>query len=139
MCQKFLVIMFLFLMCVSVAQADPKSNEQQRIPLTAEQSLQIAEIQKVLADVDVLPLDEWLDGFRRDPNPDAEIAVWKKITDAYTYFLKGREATADYKKEVFKVLVASSVMPREDVPANAGVTKLSAQEIIAIMDLYYGS
>lgn len=131
--RKFLTIIFVFLLCVPVARA----QEVRAVPLTAEQSLEIAKIQKVLAEVDILPLDEWLDGFRRDPDPDHEIAVWKKISDAYTYFLKGRDASLEYKREVFKVLVASSMMPREEVAINTGVKLLSGKEVMAIMDLYY--
>ena len=108
-------------------------------PITAEQSLEIAQIHKSFADVDMLPLDEWLDGFRRDENPDREIAVWKHIAQVYTDYLNGRHVSPEYKKEVFKLLVASSAMPRDHVPENTALKILSAKEIITIMDLFYGA
>jgi len=123
-----------------VLWVDPKEvmpEETQRRPLSPEQTMAIADIQKTLIDVDILPLEEWLDGFRRDADPDREIAVWQRIAKVYSDFLKDRRVTADYKKEVFKVLVASSMMPREQVPQNANVKRLSAKEVIELMDRFY--
>ncbi len=145
--RKFFIIISLFLLCASVAQAqeyewvDPKNLAagEVRQELTQKQTLEIAQIQKALLEVDTLPLEEWLDGFRRDENTDHEIAIWKRIAAVYTDFLKGRDVPLDYKKDVFKVLVASSMMPREEVAANTGVKTLSAKEVIEIMDRYNDS
>jgi hypothetical protein len=122
-------------------KADPKDlpAAEAKNDLTPAQIAAIKAVQQKLFEVDDLPLAVWLDGFSRDEDPDREIGVWQKIAAAYTDFLKGRRASLDYKKEVFKLLIACSTMPRQYVPANTSLKILSAKEAIGIMDLFYGT
>jgi hypothetical protein len=118
---------------------DPKELQagQVRRELTRDQTMAIATIQRSLSEVDDLPLEEWLEGFRRDENPDREIAVWKRIAAVYTGVTRDYNVNLDYKREVFKLLVAASMMPREEVPQNTALKILTAREIIGIMDQFY--
>ena len=121
------------------APADGKDADMIRQDLTPAQTLAITEVQQKLFEVDTLPLEAWLDAFRKEEDPAREIAIWQKIAAIYTDFLKGRQSTLDYKREVFKLLIACSSMPRQYVPANTSLKLLSAQDTISIMDEFYGN
>ena len=147
---KRIVVAWMMMACMPIAAAQqsdafdwvtPESVAPpvMRKELTPDQTLAIAQIQRQLMDVDTLPLEEWLEGFRRDENPDREIAIWQRLAQVYTEFLRDRDTTLEYKKEVFKILIACTMMPREEVPKNTGVKLLTAREIIHLMDGFYGA
>jgi hypothetical protein len=137
-------VLIFCLLFVPAAQAQAVNDDAQqpnagaiKRELTPAQVEAIKAIQQKLFEVDLLPIETWLDGFSRDENPDGEIAIWQRIAQAYTEFLRGKHVSLEYKKEVLKVLVASSMMPREDVPQNVSLKLLTGQDVIGIMDLFY--
>jgi hypothetical protein len=57
---------------------------------------------------DALPqtVEEWEDGFRRDTNPDAEIAFWLTVAEAYTHLTAGRPLSPEQKRDLLEVIFA---------------------------------
>ncbi len=51
-----------------------------------------------------LSFEEWEDGFRRDANPEREIAMWLHAADVYTAFA-GDEPAADRRRDVYRCIV----------------------------------
>lgn len=58
-----------------------------------------------LAEVDRTPIENLLEDFRRDQNPEKEIAVWEAVADGYESFLKNRVTDVATRQSAFQVLV----------------------------------
>ena len=60
--------------------------------------------------VEIYPVthEEWLDGFKRDANPEREIAIWEYMASAYTQFLSTGNFDTDTRKEMLGVLLTRS-------------------------------
>jgi hypothetical protein len=65
----------------------------------------IRQIQEAFAEHRTLSFDEWEDGFRRDANPEREIALWAHAADVYTAFTRG-EPAAERRRDVYRCVVA---------------------------------
>lgn len=65
----------------------------------------IRQIQTAFAEHYPLSFEEWEDGFRRDANPEREIALWSHAGDVYTAFA-GTEPDAARRKDVYECIVA---------------------------------
>ena len=114
-----------------------KQSDFQWNSLTPEQMADAKQLQEALSEVDPSSLEQWVDDFRRDSDPNAEIALWKHIANVYTAATQGRALSLAYKKDVFGLLNTCSMAPREEVLAHASLKILSDQEANDIMDLYY--
>ena len=112
-------------------------NEFQWDSLTDQQMADVKQLQQELAEVVPSSLKQWVDDFRRDINPDKEIAIWKHITSVYITAVKGRQVSLAYKHDVFKLLNTCSMAPREEVLVHANLIILSEQDANKIIDLYY--
>ena len=82
-----------------------------------------------LAEVRPLSFDEWEDGFRRDRNPDREIAGWlhlaailKTMTDKFSLDFPKR-------KECYRVLVACYTGERATMRERSDTHLLSEEQI----------
>jgi hypothetical protein len=62
-----------------------------------------------LAEVDKTPVENLLDDFKRDQNPEREIAVWEAVADAYEAFLKTRKTDPAIRQAAFQVLMQLSM------------------------------
>lgn len=58
-----------------------------------------------LAEVDRTPIENLLEDFKRDQNPEKEIMVWEAVADGYEEFLKYRETDPATRQSAFQVLV----------------------------------
>jgi len=79
--------------------------------------------------------DFWEDGFRRDANPDKEIAVWLHIAETY-----GRHSIArpvEEQIEVFSLVVACSNADAGSIGSVFSRALLSEQEFGSIIADYY--
>ena len=61
------------------------------------------------------PLQEWIDGFKRDLHPEREIEIWEGIAERYINFIKGKHFTLAQHKEIFKFYLCATVMTKEDL------------------------
>lgn len=104
--------------------------------LTPEQVERAHRLQALFADYDGRALDDWLDGLRRDSDPDAELATWEAIADAFTRYTSARPLAHDAKLEVFKLLLMRSIAPAREVLARVTLNLLTAKEAAEVLQGY---
>ena len=68
----------------------------------------IKEFHKVLAEVDVAPLEKVIDNFRGDLHPDREVAIWEGIAEKYQTRVKSSWGIHK-KKELYGKLLRQSM------------------------------
>ena len=81
-------------------QPSPHQHE----PFTEEIRDYLRYIQSAFAEHRDLTLEQWEDGFRRDANPEREIAMWSHAADVYAQFTDG-ESSADRRIDVYRCIV----------------------------------
>ena len=105
-----------------------------RDQLTAEQTTRIASVQSVFKEVDSAPLDKWLEDFKRDVNPDREIAIWEIMASVYTNITASKGWSLDQKKELFGVLLVGSGAPPDEAIKHLKLKALSQAEAKEALD-----
>jgi hypothetical protein len=64
---------------------------------------------KILGDTDPGSLDAVIDNFKRDLNPDKEVAVWERIAHVFQNFTTGHDITdGGRRREVLRALLILS-------------------------------
>ena len=61
-------------------------------------------LRSTLQEVFPQSMDEWLDAFRRDANPEAEVKWWERLARCYRGYSDKRELSAEQKKALFSVV-----------------------------------
>lgn len=83
-------------------------------------------IRASLFDVYPKSLESWLDGFKRDLNPEREIAIWERITAVYREYSNFQELSTKQKRIAFDFIVLLSMglkyeelkIDQEELPPN---------------------
>lgn len=102
------------------------------------QKKRISIIQQALIEVNDTSLEETLNNFRKDLNPDSEIAIWEAIAGAYQHTLqKNPAASLEEKFEVYRLLLLRSNMSAEEAIAQANLSILSEAAAKEVLDLYH--
>ncbi|MFN7289881.1 MAG: hypothetical protein ACK5YR_09105 [Pirellula sp.] len=120
----------------TVRWVDPKEIHQgpvQRDSLTDEQTERIKVLQQTFVEIDGQTIDQWIDSFKRDLNPDKELAIWERMARAYTAFCHSRELSLDEKKEAYKIVLLRSMASPEDVLARIELKLISKIDAEIIM------
>lgn len=115
---------------------DPASVQPgpvQRDSLTKEQEQRIRQVRDVFVEVDSSPVEKWFDDFKRDVDPDREIAVWERMAQAYKRYCSKRTINQEAKKEVFGILLLRSSAPEEEVLKHHKLRVLSPEEAREVM------
>ncbi|MBC7933526.1 MAG: hypothetical protein H7Z38_23445 [Rubrivivax sp.] len=120
----------------TVNAADLRPNEIQHQRLSEEQLNRIKKLHKTFAEVDKSSLETWINNFKRDANPDSEIAIWERVAKSYTDYCSQRELTAEAKDDVFQVLLLRSMSSDEEAVKTLKLKVLSADEARKIMREY---
>ena len=109
--------------------------------LTREQVDKIKTIHSAFAEVYPISLEETIINFKRDQNPDNEIAIWLQMAGAYERFLGSKQGKLDLatRKEVFKLILSRSMMPNEEAIANSKLTVLTEEEANEVLRYYTAS
>lgn len=122
-------------------QAAKESLEVQPSPirhpeLTAALIDRIRKLEETFAEVYPATLDEWLDGFKRDENPEREIAIWEQMASAYVQFLNTGEFNTSARREMLGLLLTrSSTTDIEPLLGNLQyLTKDQARSLLALYD-----
>jgi hypothetical protein len=68
----------------------------------------IRKFEKTFAEIYPVTHEEWLDGFKRDANPEREIALWEHIASAYAQFVSTGDFTTEARSEAFGLLLIRS-------------------------------
>ncbi len=118
-------------------KSDKNANIRAHKDLSEHQKKRISAIQQALMEVNNTSLEETLNNFRKDLNPDNEIEIWEVIAGAYQQMLrKMPDASPEEKHEVYRLLLLRSNMPAEDALAQANLSTLSEATAKEVLDLY---
>ena len=116
--------------------ADLRPNEIQHEQLSEEQLRRIKKLHETFAAVDSSSLEKWIDNFKRDANPDSEIAIWERIAKAYTSYCSQRELTPEARSDVFQTLVMRSMTSDVEAVKALKLKVLSEDEALKVMKEY---
>lgn len=122
-----------------VEWVDPKTIQPgpiRREALSDEQMAQIRTLQATFAEVDGQSVEQWVDNFKRDVDPDKELRVWERMANAYRAYCDGRKLSPEAKKDVYRVVLLRSMASEQDVLERVKLKELSREEAIAVMKGY---
>jgi len=97
----------------------------------------IRQIQETFAEHRSLSFDEWEDGFRRDANPEREVAIWSNAADFYTAFA-GSEPSAERRRDIYRCVVACLTSGPAGVWNVLQPEVLSRAEAEQVVDRFFG-
>lgn len=143
----FVFISFTLICCRRPGNGDPAATEKVmdvlqlseivHDTLTDKQLREIRRIHHVFSEVNSSSLEETINNFKRDQNPDNEIAIWLKMADAYERFALNKHIEEhDKKEEAFELLLLRSMMSERDVRNKTDFTYLSGDEIEELFSYY---
>ncbi|MFL9833030.1 hypothetical protein [Chryseobacterium terrae] len=106
--------------------------------LSNEQIEKIKHIQSTFQEVYPIGLEETITNFKRDQNPDNEISIWLKMSDAYENYLQSQNDNLALikKKEVFKIILSRSMMSSQEVLENFESKILTKDEAKQVLSYY---
>ena len=84
-----------------------------------------------------LSFKEWEDGFRRDANPEQQIALWSHAADVYTTFT-ANEPSADRRRDVYRCIVACLTTGPDSVWRVLRPDVLGRAEAEQVVDRFFG-
>ena len=93
----------------------------------------IKSLRKVLSEVEPSSLDETLDGFKRDANPEREVVVWERISRAYETYIADKIFSIEVKKEVFSILLLISMGETNF----SNIKYITPQDLSDLKEIYY--
>src|SRR5215510_9574327 len=96
--------------------------------LSPKQMERIYKLRDTLAEVEHSPIEKWVDNFKRDANPDKELAIWERIADSYTRYCSKRLLSIEAKKDVFQLLLLRSMASEQEVLNHVKLKTLSVDE-----------
>ena len=82
-------------------------------------------------------METWLDGFRRDANPESEVLWWERLTRCYLGYTEAKHLSSDQKQAVFRVLfkLAMGSDPQELHLDLAHLPDGAPQELLGLLGL----
>src|SRR5262249_11406773 len=104
-----------------------------RDSLTSEQMARIQKLQTALVEVDGQPVEQWVDDFKRDLDPDRELDVWETMAKAYTAYCSTHTLSPEAKKEVYKVVLLRSTASEQEALEHLELKVLTKDDAIAVM------
>lgn len=116
----------------STIQPSPTRHDAISEPLLA----RIRELQRVFSEVYPLSMDEWSEGFRRDRDPEREVAIWEAMASAYSSFTTNRTLEFEAKREALGFLLQRSAGDEQSVLASAAPKHLTRPEVEQLVRLY---
>ena len=90
----------------------------------------------IVADLYPQTLEQWIDGFRRDLNPESEVAIWENIANALATFDHERNLTIDARREAFALLLQRSGASDEEVLSGVELAHLTSEDARRLLRLY---
>ncbi|HEY4416828.1 MAG TPA: hypothetical protein VGO57_14145 [Verrucomicrobiae bacterium] len=96
----------------------------------------IERLQKIFGDVDPSSLNQWVDDFKRDANPESEIHIWETMAYAYQTFTATNNLAFEGKKEVYQIVLLRSGAPEDEVLKHSKLKVLTEAQAKIIMGLY---
>ena len=92
---------------VKLGDIEPGPIRHQTLP--ADLIERIRSYKKILGASDSVSIDEAVDGYRRDLNPDKEVAIWERIAQIFQHFTDGHQIADQARRlEVLRALLLIS-------------------------------
>ena len=104
--------------------------------MTEDQTSRVQSIQKIFSEVDPSPIEKWMEDFKRDANPERELAMWEGMATAYATYTASNSLTLGGKKEVFQVVLSRSGAPDDEVLKHLDLKILTETDARKIMALF---
>lgn len=104
--------------------------------LTEDQTSRIQRVQKIFSEVDPSPIEKWMEDFKRDTNPERELAIWEGMATAYATYIASNSLTLAGKKEVFQVVLLRSGASDDEVLKHLDLKILTETDARKIMALF---
>src|SRR5215204_4459264 len=105
--------------------------------LSDKQLKKIERIHRVFSEVNSSSLEETINNFKREQNPDSEIVIWLKMADAYERFTVNKHIEEhDKKEEAYQLVLLRSMMTEEKVIDSIDVTYLTQGEVKEVLSYY---
>lgn len=95
----------------------------------------IRRLEEIFVEIYPATHEEWLDGFKRDANPEREIAIWEYMASAYTQFLNTGNFDTDTRKEMLGVLLTRSSTADVE-PLFFNLKHLTEKQARSLLSLY---
>jgi hypothetical protein len=111
-----------------VDPASLKPGPVRRQGLSPKQMDRIYRLRDTLAEVEHSPIEKWVDNFKRDADPDKELAIWERIAAGYTRYCSKRMLSTEAKKDVFQLLLLRSMAPEQEVLNRIKLKTLTVDE-----------
>jgi len=111
----------------------------QHAQLSEQQLSRIKALQETFAEVDPQPLEKWIDDFKRDQNPDAELEVYESMASAYTTYCSTRKLSLEEKNEVYSIVLMRSAATDGEVLTHINARFLQESEVKEVLKGYSDS
>lgn len=118
---------------VKVSQLIPQCKYNST--LNEEQKFRVGILMKIVKDIYPCDLEEWMDGFMKDYNPEKEIKVWEAIARAYIRLAK-YNISKDHNGEILKYLLMRTWSKKSVVLKNIKDNEIPLELISKILDGY---
>jgi hypothetical protein len=67
-----------------------------------------------LGDIDSVPIEQTIDNFKRDADPESELVIWERIASTFQLYLSHNPTTdLAIRKGIFAVLLRASMGTEE--------------------------
>lgn len=113
---------------------DLKQGDNKHPPFTEEIRDYFREIKSSIDEFHCLSIEEWEDGFRRDTNPNKEIALWLHLARLYRQLTADRDLSTDQRRDYFGLLITCLNSPPEhifDVFSPSAISHEEARNVVA--------
>jgi hypothetical protein len=111
---------------VDLASLQPGPVRHQK--LSTKQMERIYRVRDALAEVERSPVEKWVDNFKRDANPDKELAVWERIAAGYARYCSRKPLSREAKEDVFQLLLLRSMASEREVLNHIKLKTLTVDE-----------
>ena len=88
-------------------------------------------VREVVYEVYKTTEEQWLEGFRRDVNPESEIRIWEAIASAYSKFNSRHDLSFEHRKEAFGLLLVRSSTEDVDFSKFKLLSEDLAKEVVS--------
>ena len=93
----------------------------------------IKAFKKILSDFDTVSLEQTIDNFKRDADPQSELVIWERIASAFQLYLSHNPTTdSAIRKDIFAVLLSASMGTEEF----ENIKHLTDQQIKHLVNYY---
>jgi hypothetical protein len=113
-----------------------RQGQYQHPPFGPEVRAVFAQLNAAFDEVYPRTIDEWEDGFRRDRNPEREIAIWLHIAEVYETLTCERPLSLEAKQDYLKILLACSTMLHEQVLKSVSLSAITVDEAAEAIAAY---